>query len=325
MPPKYYLPHLVSNPLTRLQYRLIERRRPVPAIPRHVQIQTVSGCNANCVFCPNKKTDIEIPLGRRMDWDLYKKIVDQCIDWGIRRFSPYLMNEPMLDPELPARIKYVSDHKKADQFTKINSHGGQLTERMAKGLLDSGLDRLNFSVQGLDPDIYFDVMKLPLQKTLDNIDRFLEFKRAGGYKKPRVRVVMLLTRYLEPQMAEVKRYWNSRGVKINLNQLENRGNHRALHNEDIALHELQNFDWCNRLFEQMYILYDGRLVMCCADWEQTGIMGDATRYDLRAIWENEVYRRYRSNFLKGHVQGTICDGCTKDAAGSEYEGWEDLD
>lgn len=323
MPPKYYMPELVPNPLVRLRYRFLDKREPVPAIPKHVQIQTVSGCNASCIFCPNKKTDLDIPIGKRMDWDLFKNLVDQCIDWGITRFSPYLMNESMLDPELPLRIKYITDKKKPGQFTKINSHGGLLTEKMAKGILDSGLDRLNFSVQGLDPVVYQDVMKLPLQKTLDNIDRLIELKRAGGYKKPRIRAVMLMTKYLEPQMPKIREYWGARGVKINVNQLENRGNHKAIQSKEIAVRELQNYNWCNRLFEQLYILYDGRLLMCCADWEQSGVMGDMKQKPLREVWNDTVYRNYRKNFLQGNVKGTICDGCTKDGAGDEYAGWEE--
>lgn len=322
MPPKYYLPHLTPNPLTRLKYRLFDKRRPVPEAPEHIQIQTISGCNASCVFCPNKKTKLDIPMGESMDMDLYKSIIDQCIDWGVKRFSPYLMNEPTLDPKLAERIAYITQHKQDGQFTKINSHGGRLTERSAKKLLDSGLDRINFSVQGLDAEIYENVMHIPLQKTLDNIDRLLELKREGNYKTPRIRVCMLVTNYIEPQLPKIKEYWGARGVKINLNQLENRGNHKAIKSKTIALKKLEHFDWCNRLFEQMYVLYDGRTVMCCADWEQTGIMGDATQTPLREIWDGEKYRDYRERFLGGNMRGMLCAGCTKDGAGDEYEDWE---
>ena len=322
MPPKYYLPTLARNPLTRLRYRLLEHRRPLPDVPLHIQIETVAGCNASCVFCPNKKTQLQIPIGKKMDWDLYRKIVDEALDWGILRFSPYGNNEPMLDPELPERIKYIADRKKKGQFTKINSHGNLLTERMARRLLDSGLDRLNFSVQGVDPALYEKIMGLKLEKTLANIERFLELKRAGNYKRPRVRVCMLVTKYIEPQLPQIRQYWGARGIKINLNQIENRGDHQSLHNEQLAIHELKNFDWCNRMFEQLYIQWDGHLIQCCADWEQFSKMGDARTQTLRAVWNGPVYREYRERFLRGGVKGMLCDGCTKDAAGDEYADWE---
>lgn len=313
MPPTYFI---ADSPLAYAKQRFIDRRRPVPAAPEAAQVQSVSGCNANCVFCPNKKTELDIPMGKRMDWGLYESIVDQIIELGVKRFSPYLMNESMLDTELPKRIRYFTDRKKKWQYSKINSHGGLLTERMAKGLLDSGLDRLNFSVQGLDPETYEKIMGIPLAKTLRNVERFLKMRDEAGVKM-RVRIVMLDTTDIHDEIPAIKKYWKERGVKININQLENRGNHKGIVSDAIAVRELQAFDWCNRLFEQIYILYDGRLVQCCADWEQTSHLGDLTRVSLREAWHGALYADMRRRFLSGNVQGTICDGCTKDAAGDD--------
>jgi molybdenum cofactor biosynthesis enzyme MoaA len=312
------VPALAPNPVVRLKYRYIDKREPIPDAPRAVQIQTVSGCNANCIFCPNKKTELDIPFAKKMDWDLFRSIVDQVADLGVRRISPYLMNESMLDNELPERVAYISKRKQPFQFTKINTHGGLLTERMAKGLLDAGLDRLNFSVQGIDPVVYEKIMGIKFDKVLRNIERFMEFVREGDYKI-RVRIVMLDTIEIHPHLDEIRAFWKSRGIKINVNQLENRGHHKNIQSDAIAVHQLQNFDWCNRMFEQVYILYDGRLVMCCADWEQTSMMGDLKQHKLHDIWHGEVYTDYRRRFLQGNVKGMICDGCTKDAAGPDDE------
>ncbi len=292
-------------------------RQIVAGIPRHIQIETVAGCNANCVFCPNKKTSATVPIGRPMDWELYHSIVDQAVDWGIKRLSPYLNNEPLLDPELPERIAYISRHKKEFQYTKINSNGSLLTEKMAKGLLDSGLNRVNFSVQGIEEEPYMDLMQLPLQRTLDNIDRLLELKRSGNYKLPSVRVCMLVTQQIKSQREKILEYWSQRGVRVNFNQIENRGGHESIKSDEIAIGTLDNFDWCNRMFNQMYIAYDGRALMCCADWEYKGVMGDTNTQSLREIWNNPKYQSFRRRFLSGQVEGMLCDGCTKDSAGIE--------
>ncbi len=318
MPPKYYIPSLVKNPLTRLKYRLVDRREPMPDRPLAVQIQSVSGCNADCIFCPNKKTELEIPIGKRMDMGLYKSIVDQCIEMGVRRYSPYLMNESMLDPQLPERVAYITERKQPWMYTKINSHGGLMTERMAKGLLDAGLDRLNFSVQGINPDAYEKIMGLRFDKVLKNIERLIEMKREGNYKM-RIRVVMLDTSEIHDDLPKIRKFWKQRGIKIHVNQLENRGHHKNIKSDEIAVHELKTFDWCTRLFDQIYVLYDGRLVQCCADWEQTGIMGDLSKNTLRDVWMGSAYMNFRKRFLEGDVKGTICDGCTKDDAGTDDE------
>jgi molybdenum cofactor biosynthesis enzyme MoaA len=248
-----------------------------------------------------------------MDWELYRSIVDQCIDLGVRRLSPYLMNEPMLDRELPERITYITKRKKSWQYTAINSHGGLLSERMAKGLLDAGLTKLNFSVQGLDPEVYWRVMRLKLDNTLRKIERFVELKEQGNYKLPRVKIVMLDTTEIHDQLPHIRQYWQARGVKIRIHPLENRANHRKILSHAIAVRDLQPFDWCNRLYNQIYVLYDGRMVQCCADWEQSSIMGDLTRNTLYNIWHGPRYSELRKRFLAGNITGMLCDGCTKDA------------
>lgn len=288
----------------------------VASVPDHVQIQTITGCNANCIFCPNAKTRRNIPRGRRMDWDLYRSIVDQSIALGIRRYSVYLMNEPMLDRELPKRVAYVSARIKKPQYVKVTSHGGLLTERMARGLLDSGLNKLKISVQSLNPKTYRDIMGLELAKALRNIDHLLELKKQGGYKLPRLEIVMVDSIQTHNEIPNIRRYWQERDIKLYIEPVENRADQQNIRDSAIGARQLKAFSWCRRLMEQIYILYDGRMVQCCADWEQRSVMGDLTRESLADIWHGERYSDYRDRFAAGDVKGMICACCRKQAGKS---------
>jgi molybdenum cofactor biosynthesis enzyme MoaA len=279
--------------------------------PDHVQIQTVTGCNANCIFCPNGKTRKHIPRGCRMDWDLYRSIVDQCIELGIRRYSVYLMNEPMLDRELAERVAYVSARIKKPQYVKVTSHGGLLTEGMAKGLLDSGLNKLKISVQSLNADTYRRIMGLALKKTLKNIDRLLELKIQGGYKLPRLEIAMVDSIQTHDEIPRIRRYWQDRQIKLYIEPVENRADQQNIRDTAVGEHSLKSFSWCRRLMEQIYIVYDGRMVQCCADWEQRSIMGDLASRSLADIWYGEHYSSYRHRFAEGDVKGMICACCRK--------------
>lgn len=281
--------------------------------PDHVQIQTVTGCNANCLFCPNGKTRLPIPIGRRMDEDLYRLLIDQCLALGIRRYSLYLMNEPLLDRQLPVRIAYLSARKKKPQYSKVTSHGGLLTARMAKGLLDSGLDKLKISVQSLNPDTYWKIMRLPLDQTLRNIDRFLELKAQGHYKLPRLQIVMVDSSLTHAEIPSNQHYWQQRGIELYVEPVENRANQKHIRQTALGTENLRSFTWCRRLMEQIYVLYDGRLVQCCADWEQLSIMGDLTQESLADTWYGAHYRDYRERFATGEIKGMICEECRKQA------------
>jgi len=279
--------------------------------PDHIQIQTITGCNASCIFCPNGKTRLNIPKGRRMDWDLYRSIVDQSIALGIRRYSVYLMNEPMLDRELPKRVEYVSTRIKKPQYVKVTSHGGLMTERMARGLLDSGLTKLKISVQSLNPKTYRDIMGLELSKTLGNIDRLLTLKQQGGYKLPRLEIVMVDSIQTHDEISDIRRYWQQRDIKLYIEPVENRADQQNIRDAAVSARELKAFSWCRRLMEQIYILYDGRMLQCCADWEQRSVMGDLTRESLADIWHGARYSDYRRRFSAGDVKGMICAACRK--------------
>jgi len=286
------------------------------AVPDHIQIQTITGCNAKCIFCPNGKTRRKIPGGQRMDWDLYRSIVDQSTALGIRRYSLYLMNEPMLDRELPQRVAYVSARIKKPQYVKVTSHGGLLTERMARGLLDSGLNKLKISVQSLNPATYHDIMGLELSKTLRNIDRLLALKQQGGYKLPRLEIVMVDSIQTHSEIPDIKRYWRQRDIKLYIEPVENRADQQNIRDSAIGNRKLKAFSWCRRLVEQIYVLYDGRMVQCCADWEQRSVMGDLSRESLVDIWRGESYSDYRRRFTAGDVKGMICASCRKQAGKS---------
>ena len=284
---------------------------PVAGPPDHVQIQTITGCNGRCIFCPNGKTRLEIPKGRRMDWDLYRSIVDQSIEMGIRRYSVYLMNEPMLDFELPERVAYITARIQKPQYVKVTSHGGLLTGEMARGLLDAGLHKLKISVQSLDPDAYRRIMGLSLEKTLKNIDRFLELKMKGGYKRPKLEIVMVDSAQTHDEISRIRQYWADRQINLYIEPVENRADQQNIRETAISARKLKAFSWCRRLMEQIYILYDGRMVQCCADWEQQSVMGDLTRNSLSDIWYGDHYSSYRRRFAQGDVSGMICQCCLK--------------
>ncbi len=279
--------------------------------PDHVQIQTITGCNANCIFCPNGKTRRNLPKGRRMDWNLYRSIVDQSVELGIRRYSVYLMNEPMLDRELPQRVAYISARIKKPQYVKVTSHGSLLTERMARGLLDAGLHKLKISVQSLNPATYRAVMGLDLEKTLRNIDRFLTLKSRGGYKLPRLEIVMVDSIQTHAEIPHMRQYWQQRNIKLYIEPVENRADQHNIRGTAVGAQKLAAFSWCRRLAEQIYILHDGRMLQCCADWEQRSVMGDLTRHRLADIWFGEHYADFRRRFAAGSVKGMICACCRK--------------
>jgi hypothetical protein len=113
------------------------------------------------------------------------------------------------------------------------------------------------------------------------------------------------------EIPSIRRYWQDRNIKLYIEPVENRANQQNIRGAAVSEHQLRSFSWCRRLIEQIYILYDGRMVQCCADWEQKSIMGDLSVQRLADIWYGQRYCEYRSRFAAGDLNGMICSCCRK--------------
>jgi hypothetical protein len=154
-------------------------------------------------------------------------------------------------------------------------------------------------------------MKLDFDLAIQNVEQAVKIKQKENYAT-QIRVVMLDTGEIHPHLDAIRAFWKERGVEINVNQMENRGTHNEIETGKISANKLSVFRWCDRLFRQAYVLYDGRMVQCCADWEQTKILGDLSQDSLDTVWNGPDYMTYRQKFIDGDLKGSICNGCMKD-------------
>jgi MoaA/NifB/PqqE/SkfB family radical SAM enzyme len=305
---RFFLPQDCSGRIQYVIRRHLHRRQPVPAFPRILQIQTQAGCNANCRFCPNQSTLGKISMGR-MDEELFHRIIDEAVKHPVERISPYLMNEPLSDPRLPDLIRYISDRKQKMTRTKINTNASFLDEEMGERLIDSGLDRLHVSFHGIRRETYESSMgNMSWEKNLANVNRFIELKRRRKANTPRLKITMVHTQAIDRELPEIREYWNSRGVTVNIHALENRS-HRSVEKRGLNIMPMRALSDCDRLMQQAYILWNGDCVLCCVDWERTTVMGNVAPDGLQSVWQNDTYRQYRRNYLAGNVAGTLCAGC----------------
>ena len=70
----------------------------------------------------------------------------------------------------------------------------------------------------------------------------------------------------------------------------------------------------------MYIKFEGDALLCCCDWEEMVVMGNANKERLEHIWINEKYKHYRQTLLKGERKKLeMCRKCNKGGCNSEEE------
>ncbi|HEV8336507.1 MAG TPA: radical SAM/SPASM domain-containing protein [Candidatus Polarisedimenticolia bacterium] len=308
---RYYMIFPGDSPLERLRKRLT--RRPIPRFPRNIQIQTRTGCNADCVFCPYGATAPHQPRGR-MDWDLYRKIIDESARHRVRRISPYLMNEPFADDEIFERIAYI--HRANPRARVVLTTNGSLLSPAAVDkllALPGGVHELAISLHGIDPEAYARTVRggLDFHRTLANVEHLIAEMRRRRRRRPALWITMVDTEVIDARKAV--RYWRRRGVNARYTMLENRGGNVA-QAEQISHHSrMDYYSDCTRLFKQAYVKFNGDVVLCCTDYEAKIVLGNVREKSLEEVWNGPVATSIRAKFLSGRIgEISLCGACKVD-------------
>ncbi|HOK08336.1 MAG TPA: radical SAM protein [Candidatus Hydrogenedens sp.] len=253
-------------------------------IPQRIQIQTQTGCNGRCVFCPNEQfIKAHLPTGR-MPKELFCSIIDQLATLNPHRIMPYLQNEPLLDERLPELVEYI--HKKMPKVTTlVVSNGTRLNNEMGEKLIESGLKRLKVSLQSLNDEVNQQLMGYPAKPVIENIIIFSNLLKKKQSDMD-FRVSTIVTSKNEKEIDEMKKLWGKYGIRLVLSSLENRGGNISNVLELSNTPEMRLRRGCIRPTRDMCILFNGKVVLCCVDWLRTVILGDLNEKSITEIWNS---------------------------------------
>lgn len=288
--------------------------------PPRVQIQTQSGCNARCIFCPNEavlKSDLE--QGRMPEAD-FQGIIDELASTQPRRVSLYLQNEPLLDKRLPEFAAYVSE-RIPNTSTLVTTNGTNLKESMGAALIDSGLKRLKVSIQSLDSEQNKAIMgkSCDADKVVENVLAFKKIIKEKRAKHFDLRISTVVTKINEDCIEDYRRFWKSHGIRLVTSALENRGGNME-NVDDLNPGEMEVRDNCIRPSREMCVLFNGDAVLCCVDWHRVEVVGNVFRDSVLDVWNGSRLDHIRNAFACGDTEALpeICVNCTESACSNNH-------
>lgn len=282
--------------------------RKVPSFPLTVQIQTRTGCNGACIFCPYSESAEHVPKGTMSD-ELFKKIILEIAKYPkTRRISPYLMNEPFLDPKIVDRARFIKS-KIPQTKVSITTNGSKLTPEVVDDILSNNpFDHIFISMQGIEKESYEATMRgsLKFEETKRNVEYLIK-KRNEKRSKLKITITMVKTNLIDVDKAVA--YWRSLGVDSKYTALENRGGNIKNFgkiNPGKPLH----FKHCTRLFKQAYILFNGDMVLCCTDYYKTMLLGNVAEKSIFEVWNSPRATKIRQDFIRGDFsENPLCAKC----------------
>ena len=287
-------------------------------MPPRLQIQTQTGCNGKCIFCPNTDFNRSALSMGKMSMELFQKIIDELTDNPPERIMPYLQNESLLDPRLPEFVQYTAEQL-PEVETLITTNGTRLTRDMGQRLIDAGLKRIKVSLQSLNDAVNRRIMGYPATPVVENILNFQKLLEKTGAHID-LRVSMVINTENVTEQAYARRFWKQHGIRLVTSALENRGGNIA-NAETLNLGKsMVHCNDCVRPSRDMCILFDGRVVACCVDWFRTTIVGDLRTQSIAEVWNGEPYQRIRQGLATDDAQllPEICQNCTESECPNQH-------
>ena len=266
-----------------------------PRMPEIVQIESTNICNAKCVFCP--RDDMHRRQGI-MSVELFQKIVDECVDLGITHVRMHNYGEAFIDKNLVDKVRYAK--QKGVKEVGVISNGSLITEQIARGMIDAGLDAINISVDASGKEVFESTrLGLKYDKVIANIERLVRLRGESGKRRPKLILSFVRQNNSADEQAFIE-HWRAIADKVHVTDL---------HNWAGTLNTESDVNYpCYRPWLTFTVLWDGRVSLCCADFDGKIILGDLNTHSIADIWNAEPYRNARRQHLESGGPD-ICRAC----------------
>lgn len=303
--------------------------------PRVFNIETTNHCNMRCVMC-QRTTDLVRPL-RHMDMDLFEAVAAQLepldsaawagwqdfvatnlregqapsennfyYDVVSRSVVLHGFGEPLLDPQLPARVRLLSERRIASYFS-CNPCNIKLD--FFRELFEAGLGCVKFAIDSLDDAEAKEIRgpRADFTGSYDKVRQVLELKR-----KMRAPTLIVLTMLdfqgdesPEGQPRRFLELWKDADVYAYVKSVDN----KWLLKKKGAVERAAGLDkshysrqYCEYPFTSLTILADGAVVPCTQDLNGRWVLGNARETSLEAIWNGDKARELRRRHVCGDFE-----------------------
>ncbi|UTW51652.1 radical SAM protein [bacterium SCSIO 12827] len=281
--------------------------------PKRIAIEVTSTCNARCVMCPIEEWERSVNF---MPDDIFNKIVEDMrphVDW-IEEVSLHIDGEPLMDKKLEAKLIVMKEM--GIKSVMITSNAGLMWEHRSESLLKAGLDRVDFSIDGATKETFEAIrLRLNFEECVTNIENFLKVRdRLGKTDDVHVTIRMTVSETNCDEYEDFKAYWKPLLGK------NDRVYGKLLHNWGAWAEEFApgsgidktalNNRACPSPWVNFNIFTDGRVPLCCVDFNADLEMGNVVDNTIQEIWQNPVSRNARQQMLEqGRNWSAKCVDC----------------
>ncbi len=277
-------------------------------------------CNFKCKMCPNGDPEIIRQTNRiqiRMDFGLYRKIIDNLkeFDKSLKVLRMYKEGEPLLNNHFESMVRYAKDSGNVN-YVDTTTNGYLLSPERVKSIIDSGIDKINVSVNGISYEQFLkhSGVRINFKKYVENLTNLYNNKKNCEI------VIKIIGDYLTNH--EKNLFYETFGDICDKIFIENVApcwtgfdveEHTKVKinpTKGIYNNELSNINTCPYIFYMLSVNSDGTVSLCFLDWSRKLIIGDIRKQTLKEIWDSDILYNYQMDNLNGkRKDNEICKNC----------------
>ena len=276
-------------------------------LPEAMWIEPTNFCNYKCSFCPHS-----VGLKREkgfMELSLYKKIINEIAPFmRNKKVSLHFIGESLLHKKLHEMVKIAS--KKGIKVLFF-TNASLLTVETFKKLSENGLYRLTISLDGTNKEEY-EKMQIggDWEKVIGNIREVIRYRNSSNCKTMiTINHLVYNEKEFESHVKKLREIIGVNDVDIHGHIFHNWGGNIKLNRTTHSRKKIKK--GCPFIFSSMVVTWDGKVLPCTQDPHATLVMGDATKNDIKEIWNSEKFVELRRIHLNRNATllPNTCKNC----------------
>lgn len=291
--------------------------------PLNLNLEVTTRCNLACTFCTQPSLAPEQLVD--MPWELYTRVIDEGARYQTPAANLNGLGEPMLLKDLSRRIAYAKERGFLDVM--FHTNGTIMTEALARSLIESGLDRIIFSVDSPDKETY-EAMRIRSNwdRVVAHVRCFAKVREQLKSPGPIIRTTMVVTDKTVHQVGDFVNLWKPVADQITLQDLTWRTKglekgtwtnqeHSAIPVDmeqvrEEAIQKKISFV-CPYLYQSTYTFGNGDVIPCSnPNARKDLVMGNLENSTLREVWHGKSYQDLRHLHASGRwYEHPVCRSC----------------
>lgn len=168
-----------------------------PSPPFKLVLNPTNRCNLNCIFCPNAlpRSEVKFNIKDELSNEEWLRIVNDGLEFGVRDWSIIGGGEPLLRYDVVFSMIRTMKNFRKEVKCELITNGTLFRKQDIKELVELGMDRILFSIDGPDAEIHDTLRRVngTFEKSSNNLKLFSDIKKALGTETPHLKINMVLT------------------------------------------------------------------------------------------------------------------------------------